>query len=324
MNQPNSNVGVVSEKVSSPSRGAKSSKNSLWHHYSQLTKFGIVAFVLITALAGYAVSFPMGNHWEWARPIWLMVGLFFISSGSFILNQVQEWKLDQKMPRTHTRPIAAGLIAPWQGAVVSVVFFLLGSLILYPLHSVTAGLALLTVLLYNGFYTLWWKRHWTFGAVPGAIPGAMPVVIGYSVNNPNVLSADCVYLFVVMFLWQMPHFWCLAIRYKDDYKAGSIPVLPLTLGVDRTLYHIGLYTFTYVAVALTAPWFLESQVMYIFFSLPIALKLLWEFVRYFRGQLKKENQWLPFFLWVNFSMLVFVVAPAAERWLTFWLRLPAN
>ena len=108
------------------------------------------------------------------------------------------------------------------------------------LSLTSMALGLFTVALYNGLYTLYWKKKWAFGAVPGAIPGAMPVVIGYSANHANVFTPECLYLFLIMFLWQMPHFWSLAIRYKDDYKKGGFPVLPAVIGVPKTLFHIGL------------------------------------------------------------------------------------
>lgn len=283
--------------------------------FFNLTKFGITLFVLVTATAGYAVSFPVGQPLEMWQPLMLMIGLYLVSSGSFALNQAQEWRLDQRMPRTQGRPVPRGSIRPWQAYVVGILMTLFGALALYLLSPLTMTLALLTVVLYNGLYTLVWKRKWIFGAVPGAIPGAMPVVIGYSVNSPHIFSAESLYLFLLMFLWQMPHFWSLAIRFKSDYEKGGIPVLPVKIGEQRTLYHIGLYTFAYCGLALAAPWFLQTNVLYLILIMPIAIKLLVEFFKYFHAQ--SQKQWLPFFLWVNLSILVFLAVPAAEKWLTY-------
>lgn len=283
--------------------------------FLDLTKFGITLFVLATALAGYAVSFPVGHEMDPAHPLILVVGLYLVSAGSFALNQAQEWRIDALMPRTQSRPLVTGLWRPWQAYLIGGLFLTVGLFLLYVLSPVAALLSALTVLLYNGLYTVLWKKRWVFGAVPGAIPGAMPVVIGYAVNNPNIFSAECVYLFFLMFLWQMPHFWSLAIRFKEDYKKGGIPVLPVTLGTERTLYHIGLYVFAYVGVAVVAPWFMQSYFLHLFLVLPIAFKVMWEFLKYFKAEGNKN--WLPFFLWVNLSILVFVGVPAAEKWLTY-------
>lgn len=286
--------------------------------FLKLTKFGIALFVMICGLAGYAVSFPLGHPLEFYQPLLLVVGLYLVSSGSFALNQAQEWQHDKKMPRTAGRPVPAGVMKLWQAYVVGAVLTIFGVLALLLIKPLVAGLALLTVVLYNGLYTLYWKKHWMFGAVPGAIPGAMPVVIGYAANSDNLIKPDLFYLFMILFLWQMPHFWSLAIRFREDYERGGFPVLPTKLGVERTLYHMGLYTFTYVGVAMAAPWFLNTHVMYVFLILPLAIKVLWEFFKYYKS--KGEKNWLPFFLWVNLSMLVFICAPVFDKWLVYFLN----
>lgn len=286
--------------------------------YLQLTKFGIALFVMITGLAGYAVGFPMGQPLEIWQPIVLVIGLYFVSSGSFALNQAQEWQRDRLMERTAKRPVASGMIASWQAYTLSFIFILVGvcALALF-CGPMAALLAFLTVVLYNGLYTLLWKRRWVFGAVPGAIPGAMPVVIGFASTGRSIFSPECVYLFLIMFLWQMPHFWSLAIRFKQDYERGGFPVLPARLGDRRALYHIGLYTFTYVGVALVAPWFLQTHILHVLLVVPLALKVIWEFWKYFHSD--NQKQWLPFFLWINLSMLVFVTAPVFDRWIMYWM-----
>lgn len=280
--------------------------------YNTLTKMGIVLFALVSALAGYAMSFQVGQEFLWSTPVWLLVGLYFLSSGSFAINQAQEWKLDSKMERTKSRPIPLGKVRPWQAYFLGFIYVVFGSLVLWTLNPMTSALGLATVALYNGVYTLFWKRRWAFAAVPGAIPGAMPVVIGYSVNHDNIFSPECIYLFTIMFLWQMPHFWCLAIRFKEDYAKGGFPVLPAQLGISKTLYHIGLYVFAYVGVAVSSPWFLKANVLYALLVLPICVKLIFEFFKYFREG--GRDSWLPFFLWVNMSMLIFIGVPVFDKW----------
>ncbi len=282
--------------------------------YLVLTKTGIIVFTLVSALAGYAVSLPVGYTLDPLVPVVLMLGLYCVAAGSFAINQAQEWRIDALMKRTKVRPIPKGIVSPWQAILVGVVLLVFGLSVLFVLEAVTGWVALITVLLYNGMYTLYWKRKWAFGAVPGAIPGALPVVIGYSVNTPHVFSPECVYLFLILFLWQMPHFWALAIRFRKDYEAGGIPVLPVRLGEERTLYHIGLYLFVYVGVALAAPWFFKMNLIYMFLVLPLAIKLVWEFAKFYR---LRDKQWLPFFLWTNLSVLVFLAAPVVDKWI-FW------
>jgi heme o synthase len=285
--------------------------------YLKLTKFGIALFVMLTGLAGYAVAFPLGQQPELWRAFLLVIGLYLVSSGSFAINQAQEWRVDKEMPRTSKRPVASGLIEAWQAYFLGFTFCLIGTFLLTLVEVQTGLLALSTVLLYNGLYTLYWKKQWAFGAVPGAIPGAMPVVIGYSATGQGFATQECFYMFLIMFLWQMPHFWALAIRYSDEYKRAGFPVLPAQLGVDRTLYHIGLYTFAYVGVALAAPIFVNTHVGFVLLVLPFALKVIWEFFKYYKARAQK--QWLPFFLWVNFSMLAFLSVPVFDKWFFYLL-----
>lgn len=288
----------------------------MWKTYSSLTKTGIIVFSLMSALAGFALSFDAHNlseHFDPLRPILLMLGLYLVAAGGFAINQAQERFIDAKMKRTEARPIPAGVMEPWQAYFIGFAFIPFGLLLLYALSPLTAALSLGTVFLYNVTYTLWWKRTLAFGAVPGAIPGAMPVVIGYSVNSSHLLEPACVYLFLILFLWQMPHFWTLAIRYREDYRSGGIPVLPVSLGVSKTLYHIGLYTLSYVGVALMAPWFLKANFSYLFLVIPISIKVLWEYAKYLRS----TQSWLPFFLWVNFSLIAYLAAPVIDKWI-YW------
>lgn len=284
--------------------------------YLDLTKSGIVIFVLLSGLAGYAFSYPIGIHLEFWQPIVLLVGLYFLSSGSFALNQAQEASIDVHMPRTQNRPIPSGKLSLWQAYAISVIFIFVGTVLLFLLKPLTAYVGLATVVLYNGFYTMFWKKKWNFGAVPGAIPGALPVTVGFSVNNSNIFGPESLYLFLIVFLWQMPHFWCLAIQYKNDYKSGGIPVLPLGIGEERTKYHMGLYTFVYVGVALTAPLFTHSRWLYLLVMVPFAIKVIIEFMKYFQSQ-NHEKSWLPFFLWINVSMLAFLAAPVLDKWFYF-------
>ena len=193
--------------------------------YSDLTKFGIVVFVVLSGLAGYATSFAMEVGFDWLHLLRFIGGIFFLSSGSLALNQVQEYKMDQLMPRTAKRPVASGKIKPAAAGILAVAFLVIGSDLLFKTSVMAGYLGWATVILYNGVYTYWWKPKWVFGAVPGAIPGALPVTIGYAANNPDILNLDSVYLFLIMFLWQMPHYWALALKFKDDYAKGGVPTL---------------------------------------------------------------------------------------------------
>ena len=266
----------------------------------------------MSGMIGYATGYQIENTFEWQHLARFLIGLYLLSSGSLALNQVQEYKIDQKMPRTQSRPIANGKLKPAAGLILAGFFIYVGAILLYECHPMAFKVGMTSVFLYNGLYTLYLKKNWIYAAVPGAIPGALPVTIGYAAVNSDIWNSESIYLFLIMFLWQMPHFWTLAIKYKEDYRAGGIPVLPTALGIPKTLFQIGLYTILYVAVAIASPWFVHASWVYIGLVLPFALKVLYEF--YLFNKSGGEQRWLGFFLWTNVSMLVFLIVPVIDKW----------
>ncbi|GIL18087.1 MAG: protoheme IX farnesyltransferase 2 [Oligoflexia bacterium] len=289
----------------------------MFRTYADLTKFGIVVFVILCGLAGYVVSFPLDQTLQFNHILMLVGGLFFLSSGSLSLNQVQEWETDQKMPRTARRPIASGKIKPAAAGIMSVVFLVVGSDLLFRTSILAGVFGWLTVILYNGFYTYWWKRKMIYGAVPGALPGALPVTIGYVANREDFFSAPSVWMFLVMFLWQMPHFWALAIRFREDYAKADIPTLPVVRGVEKTIQQMAHYTLAYVAVALTAPLVFNLSYVYLILLVPVSFKLLQEL--YIFTKSKGEQRWLAFFLWINTSILIYLFVPVIGKWMALFV-----
>lgn len=286
--------------------------------FLDLTKSGIICFVLISGAAGYALSQPFNDPFELGHFLLTLGALYFLSAGGFALNQAQEHKIDKRMPRTENRPIPSGRVSRLQACVLGFGFVIIGLFCSWLLSPLVLALGFATVVLYNVLYTLYWKKRWAFGAVPGAIPGAMPFVIGYAANTSQLARPELVYGFLIMFLWQMPHFWALAIRFKDDYSRGGIPVLPTMIGTNRTLYHIGLYVFAYVALAVAAPWFTTARIFYAILVVPFAFKVLYEFFKFYNAEAK--SKWLSFFLWTNASVLIFLLAPVIDRWYGFFIR----
>lgn len=277
-------------------------------NYLKLSKFGIVVLVLLTSALGYLLSMPV--NFSYSVLAFFILGVYLVSSGSFILNQAQEAHLDVQMDRTKNRPIPQGFYSVNQAYSAAFFAAALGLGVLFYTSVLVMVLSLFTVLLYNFFYTLKWKKKYPYSAVfLGAVPGAMPVVMGYCAGAESFLSLECLYLFLIMFLWQMPHFWSLAFRYKQDYAKAQIPVLPVYAGVEKTFFQIGLYVFAYLGVALLAPLFLKTGWIYIVTALPFCLKILAEFYYFYT-----RKHWLPFFSWLNISLLVFLFVPLLDWW----------
>lgn len=268
--------------------------------------------MVLAGIAGYMAGFLIETPFDWTHFIKFIGGLYFLSSGSLALNQVQEYKLDQKMPRTATRPIASGKITPLAGGIFAVAFIVAGTHLLFEVSTLSAILGWFTIILYNGVYTYYWKPKWIYAAVPGAIPGALPISMGYAASNVTIWNSESLYLFAILFLWQMPHFWALALRFKDDYRSGDVPTLPAALGVEKTLYQMVLYTYVYVGLAIASPWFLQTGWFYLLIVIPISIFMLFETRRFYKA--KGEKGWLRYFMWINISVLIYMFVPVLDKW----------
>ncbi len=284
-------------------------------HYLELTKPRIIKLVALTGLIGFALGYPFEKSFYVLDLLFFLIGLSFVSGGSLALNSVQEWKYDKLMDRTKLRPLPQGQIEILNAFLFSVLLMFLGLLFLYIVNPLSAWLGLLTILMYNVLYTAILKRSSPFAAVPGAIPGAMPVVIGYAAVNDSIFDPECIYVFLLMFLWQMPHFWSLAIRYMDDYKKGGFPVLPVEFGKNRTLFHMSLYILPYIALAVLSPWFIPAGYSYFILVLPLAFVSTYEFYKFVKSEANRN--WVRFFIWINLSMVGFLLAPVLDRWVFY-------
>lgn len=187
-----------------------------------LTKPRITLLILLTALLGYVLA---GGVFGIAA-VGLLAGTALVSSGSSGLNQILERQSDARMRRTENRPLPAGRLRPADAILWSVLLSAGGLLILaLAVNLLTAALAALTLVSYAFIYTPL-KRISSLATVVGAIPGALPPLGGWAAATGN-LTAPAFILFAIVFLWQMPHFLAIACLYRDDYRRGGMPMLPV-------------------------------------------------------------------------------------------------
>ena len=165
---------------------------------------------------------------------WGLLSLIMAASGAAMGNCLLDAAADRQMPRlaarsralaTAGRKLVLSLVLLLSGAAFIVTFLLLNSLTLLLLAVACSSYLLL--------YTLWLKRRSPWGVLAGAIPGALPPLIGAAAVSGHVATAPLL-LALIIFIWQLPHFWFLALQYREQYCSAGIPVLPVTHGIDLT------------------------------------------------------------------------------------------
>jgi len=190
--------------------------------FAELIKARLTALVLLTTAVGYYLGRdgPM-DYWGLFN---VFVGTAAAAAGAAALNQWWEWQLDALMQRTKSRPVPAGRMRPTSAAVVGSVLSALGiAYLAYTCNALTAILAAITVAIYIFAYTPL-KRVSTFNTLVGAVPGALPPVIGWAAAR-GMADAGGWSLFLIVFLWQLPHFFAIAWMYRDDYARAGFQMI---------------------------------------------------------------------------------------------------
>lgn len=216
--------------------------------YISLTKPRIIELLLITTVP--TMFLAKKGVPGLALVVFTVVGGTLAAGGANGANMVIDRDIDAKMKRTKNRPLVTGVIS-WQGALVfSVLLEIIAFALLYlEVNLLSAVLALSATLFYVFIYTLLLKRNSTQNIVIGGAAGAMPVLVGWAAVTDKV-SVVPVILAGVIFTWTPPHFWALAIKYKEDYSAVNVPMLPSVKSLKRTTNEIIIYTVITVVLSL--------------------------------------------------------------------------
>ena len=227
------------------SHGSRRQPTSVLGGYVALMKLRVVELLLITTVPTMVLA-------EQGWPSWSLVGVTLLggtlaAGGANAINMVVDRDIDALMERTRTRPLVTGLISPRAALVFAVALEVAAFGVLWSgANLLSALLALSATLFYVFVYTLWLKRTSRQNIVIGGAAGAVPVLVGWAAVQDS-LAWEPVVLFVAIFLWTPPHFWALAIRHADEYRAAQVPMLPAVAPMDQTIRQMVVYS-----VALTA------------------------------------------------------------------------
>ncbi|MGI9600808.1 MAG: heme o synthase [Acidimicrobiales bacterium] len=245
--------------------------------YVALTKPRIIELLLVTTVPTMIVA-------EQGLPsVWLMVatviGGTLAAGGANAINMYVDRDIDALMERTKNRPLVTGVMEPRSALVFAVALEVAAFLWLWAtVNLLSAVLAVAACLFYVFVYTLWLKRSSSSNIVIGGAAGAVPVLVGWAAVT-NSLTWAPVVLFAIIFYWTPPHFWALAIKYQDDYRAADVPMLPAVASMRTTATRIVVYTVLLWGLTLLFGPVADMGAIYMVSALVLGAVFLWLAVR---------------------------------------------
>jgi protoheme IX farnesyltransferase len=217
-----------------------------------LTKPRIIELLLVTTLPTMVVA-ARGVP-AWSLMVATLCGGTLAAGGANAINMFVDRDIDAVMRRTRGRPLVTGVVSPAAALGFAVALEVLAFVELWvAVNRLSAVLALGATLFYVFVYTLWLKRTSRQNIVIGGAAGAVPVLVGWAAVRDSVGWAPVV-LFVLMFVWTPPHFWALAIKYREDYQSARVPMMPVVTTFKRTAAQILGYSVLVAVVSLVFGW----------------------------------------------------------------------
>src|SRR5215472_11791013 len=261
-------------------------RHSILGDYGQLFKVRVTSLIVITAWAGYYMGAAKSNAGSLSLTLLSALwGIGLTSAGAAALNEVLERDLDARMRRTQNRPLPAGRMSLATALVLGVAATLLGSTALALTTNVLTGmLALATALTYLALYTPL-KKVSPISTFVGAFPGAMPPLLGWTAIRGK-LELEAVFLFLIVFFWQFPHFQAIAWMYRDEYEAAGVKMLPVVDKAGRSVIRQMLvYASALIPVSLMPALLAMSGRVYLAGALVLGLGFFWFVFRLARTNL---------------------------------------
>jgi protoheme IX farnesyltransferase len=215
-------------------------------------KLRVVELLVVTTLP--ALFLASDGVPDLSLTFWSLLGGTLAAGGANALNMVIESKSDLLMKRTASRPVATGDISRGKGVIFATLICLISLLIFYIFTtSLATLLTLLAITFYIFGYTMALKKYTSQNIVWGGVAGCMPVLIGQAAVSNSLTLTSWLFFFLIFF-WTPPHFWALAVRYKDDYKAAGIPMLPVVAPIKSVLYQMWLHSIAMVLFSFLVIW----------------------------------------------------------------------
>ena len=257
---------------------------TLLRSYYELCKPNVVYMMLICALVGMLLAEQYVSSY-----LYLFIslsGIALCAASAAAINQVIDRETDASMTRTDQRPLPQGELSPTHASIFALVIGVLGAMILYFfVNTLTMILTIASLIGYAFIYTVYLKRATPQNIVIGGLAGAAPPLLGWS-SITNTIDPYALLLVLIIFVWTPPHFWALAIHRKDEYAKESIPMLPVTHGVEFTKLQIVLYTIILFIVSVLPYIVLMSGIIYLVSALILSSIFLYYSIKLF---VSKDN-----------------------------------
>jgi heme o synthase len=279
--------------------------------FLELVKIKITFAVMFTTIAGY-VLYNHGFQWHM---LYAVLGILCLACSAAALNHIQEYKYDALMERTRNRPIPSGRINLFQAWMVVTILALIGGGLIYYGSDISGVLLGFTAMVwYNGIYT-YLKRITAYAVIPGSVIGAIPPMVGWVAAGGTLSNPSAILLAIFFFIWQVPHFWLLLMKYGPQYEVAGFPVITKIF----TRRHIYAFTFIWILatsiIALMLPYFkiLHSYAA----AVGIFLSSIWLLVVFAQLYTRYETEFSPkkYFMRLNFYILFIVVLMVTDHWL---------
>ncbi len=312
---PRSIVSAVTDVRATPSAPSRPPENQRRRTmaFVALTKPRIIELLLVTTVPTMIVA-------ERGLPsVWLMiatvVGGTLAAGGANTYNMYVDRDIDRLMERTKGRPLVTGEVSPREALVFATVLEVGAFAFLWwSVNLLSAALAAGACAFYVFIYTLWLKRTSKQNIVIGGAAGAAPVLIGWSAVT-NTVGVEAWVLFALMFMWTPPHFWALAIKYAEDYRAADVPMLPSVVSPEQTVRQMIAYTIPVAVLGVVFGPVAGLGWFYTVTSVLAGAVFVWHTIA-LRGDLSPRRAMKVFGYSITYVTLVFA-AMAVDVFITF-------
>jgi protoheme IX farnesyltransferase len=242
-----------------------------------LLKPRIILSVAFTGFAAMVLAFQGTPPID--KTFYCISSLLLSAGGAAILNNILDKEVDILMSRLNKRVEAMQIVGERFAIFIAVSFILISLFISFYLINIVNGILIVAAILsYTLLYTIYLKRSSPYGTILGGIPGALPVLIGFSAIKPE-LGLGGLILFLFMILWQPPHFWALAQKYKEDYRSAGVPVMPVVLGTKYTNILMLIYALSLLPLSLSLWFFGYSSAYYAILAIIFGIYFEYVFIK---------------------------------------------